>query len=444
MSAPRPSAVGDFFRGMLAVARLTMLESHRQHWWWFVLVAMAGLLLIIPSLDVVDADAQLKLAVSAISGTIAFMITLIAVFVVIIAVRRDLETRCSFMLFAKPLPRLAYCCGRWLGTMCTLALAVLLMSLAGAGAIRLQLNELPVPQVTVTPDSWQQVDQFGAVSTLRGDEQRVVLPQPSGSGVILEFTGLDPQAGDQSLLIKALVRGDSGFTPTASAPMQATLLLPDGTASKPLVLADSSPLGRTNPDGSTPPTGQFSLRHRSAERRDLNGDYVRLQLPVQAIAGDGSLRLHLMRVESAAGIIFSRQNGIMVSAQGAPFIVDLLIAGMINLAQAGVVAAAALLLVIISGIGTSLLGCLTLFFGGHAVAFVAEVASSSRSSEIAKRLVDLIVPIVPYFARFEVAANLAALQSLSALTIGDAWLYFGLWIVAFMACAWFTLLRREL
>ena len=134
----------------------------------------------------------------------------------------------------------------------------------------------------------------------------------------------------------------------------------------------------------------------------------------------------------------------MVSTHGAPFVVDLFTAGIVNLAQAGVIAAVALTLVIVSGIGTSLLGCLTLFFGGHAIGFVAEIADSSRTSELSKRIIDLILPIVPDFGRFEVAASLASLRSISGSTILDAWLYFGLWIVVFMMAAWTILWRREL
>ena len=109
-----------------------MLESYRQRLWWFILLAMVGLLLIIPGLDAVDQSAQLKLAVSAISGTIGFITTLVAVFVVVIAVRRDLETRCSLCLCQTSA---AFCLLPWplARAMATLALAVLLLSLAGPG-----------------------------------------------------------------------------------------------------------------------------------------------------------------------------------------------------------------------------------------------------------------------------------------------------------------------
>ena len=443
-SSSSHSAVGDFIRGVMAVAKLTMLESHRQRLWWFVLIAMAGLLLIIPSLEAVSSESQLKLAVSAITGTIGFITTLVAVFVVIIAVRRDLETRCSFMLFSKPLPRSAYCVGRWLGTMITLGLAIILLSCAGAGAIRLQLGALPVPQHTLGPSAWQQLNHLGSTIDVRDDQERVTMAQPSGSGFVLQFRDLDPQNPRQFLLLKGMVRDFSGFTPFTWAPLQVTAQLPGGGISPPFDLSTDSPMGRVGAEDAALPDGQFALRHRAAERRDLNSDYVRLAIPQTAIAADGSLTLNVLRVESEAGIIFPRHSGIMVSTQGEPFIVDLLTAGLVNLAQAGVLASAALAFVIVSGVGTSLLGCLTLFFGGHAIAFVGDIAGSARTSELAKRLMDLIIPVVPDFGRFEVAANLAGLRSVSFGTIIDSWLYFGTWIVVFMAFAWTCLWRREL
>ena len=441
---PAHATILDFFRGTLAVARLTITESNRQRLWWFVLLAMAGLLLVIPTLNAVDDGARLKLAVAAISGTIGFITTLVAVFVIVIAVRRDLESRCSFMLFSKPLPRLAYCFGRWLGAMGTLALAVLLLSVAGTAAIRLQLGQLPYPQQTMTPVHWQSLDHLGATSEVRDDAQRVILDQRSGAGLRLTFSGLAVDGREQFLLLKAMVSGSSGYSTFSWAPIQAAALAAKDGQPVLLEVAPDSLFGRTDTEGNAIPDGQLALRHRANQRSDLQADYLRLVIPPTALQADGSLRLQILRMGSESGIIFSRENGIMVTTNGSPFIVDLLKAGLVNLAQAGVLAAAALALVIISGVGTSLLGCLTLFFGGHAVGLVGEVSSSSQTSLLAKRIIDLLVPIVPDFGRFPVAAELAAAQSIDASSIIHAWFYFGIWMVALMGFSWFILWRKEL
>ena len=60
-----------------------------------------------------------------------------------------------------------------------------------------------------------------------------------------------------------------------------------------------------------------------------------LAYPSFVIAGDGSLSLHILRLESQTGIIFNREQGILVTTSGSPFVVDLLAAGLVHLAQVG-------------------------------------------------------------------------------------------------------------
>lgn len=438
----------DFIRGTMAVARLTILEATRQRFWWLTLVAMALLLLIIPGLQAVDDAARLKLAVAAISGTIGFITTLVSVLLVIITVRRDLESRSSFMLFVKPLPRLAYCLGRWLGAVLTLGLAVLLLSIAGAAAITWQLGATPVPQRIVEASHWQVIDHLGALSSIRDDERHLTLGQRPGAGLRLRFDGLVPGEPGQRILIKAMVRGRDGFTPFSWAPVQVAALRSgaESGARDPqlLTVAADSNLGRLDPSGHETAAGQIVLRHRALQRSDLQADYVHLDLPATAIDHGGSLHLQLLRMDSESVITIPREGGIMVTTRGPPFVVDLLKAGLVHLAHAGVLAAVALLLVVIAGVGTSLLGCLTVFFGGHAISVVSEVSQSPQTSLLARRVIDLITPLVPDFGRFPVAAELAAAHSIPLSTIAAAWLYFGLWMVVMIVLGWLVLTRKEL
>ncbi|TVR47017.1 MAG: hypothetical protein EA402_01995 [Planctomycetota bacterium] len=432
--AAPPQAIAAFIAGTLAMARLTVLEATRQRFWWLVIAGMVGLLLLIPRLTAVDEAAQVKLSVAAVAGTIGFITTLASVFLVVVSVRRDLETRCSFMLFSKPLSRLGYCLGRWLGTVVAMAVAMLLLSLAGVLAIALQLGSVPRPLSLSQVDNWSLIDGFGGLHTPRADLSAITLDQRPGSGLRAHFRGLGDQPGE--LLVKAMVRSRDGFSPHATTPIQIALLHTDQEGVERAQLL--APLGESDP------AKPVLLRHRGLQRTDLQVDYIRFAIPSEFRQGSGDLRIQMLRLDGEAVITVPRRDGIILAHPGPAFLTSMFIAGFVQLAHTGILAAAALLLVLMAGIGTSLLGCLTLFFGAHAVGFIAEVSASPQTGLLARRLIDLLVPVIPDFSRFPVAAQLAAAQAVSPFTILSSWLYFGIWTLVLLALAWIALRRKEL
>lgn len=445
MSSTRsePSWLMDSLRGMLAVATLTVREAMRQRLWLVLVVAVAAVLLAVPLLQAAEESDRLRLSVAVISGTIAFVTSLLAIFMVCVAVRRDLETRCSFMLFSKPLPRLAYCLGRWLGATLSIIVVVSVLTLAGTLAVMLQLGGAPASFAVQGPDQWQRIDRFGALSLVRDDEQRINMPQRTGAGMQVRFTGAQLET-DAVLLVKASVRGS--MTGAVSVPMQVAVLREDADGRLlPTTLQPSGEgAGLRDRAGRQVESGQVLLRHRDEHRNDLERDYLAFPLQADWLDDDGTLTIRIVRTDDEGAVSWYRDNSLLIRQQGQPFMINLWKASLVAAAQASMLAAIALMCVIFTGVGTTLLASLTVLGAGSTVGVVREVAQSSQTGIMARRLIDLVLPVVPDFSRFPVATLLAQGQTIPFATVLAAWWYFAMWMVVALALAWWILRRREL
>jgi hypothetical protein len=210
-----------------------------------------------------------------------------------------------------------------------------------------------------------------------------------------------------------------------------------------LELAEDSPYGHRL-RGEVVAEGQVALRHRDAERDGLDTDYARVILPAAAIAADGSAVIELRRVESLAGIGFRRSSDIRVAQPAGTFVGNQFRAGLITLAQAGLLAAAALYLASIASVGTALLGCLTIYFAGNAVGIVSETLAWGSLPMALDRLLRLIISLMPDFSAFATGPALAAGEVVSWSSVAGSWLYFGIFTLAFGVAAAVSFARREL
>lgn len=423
--------------GGWAIAGLTAREVLRQRLWLLPLAAAVAILVAVPTLPAVTPADRQTLAVVLVGSVCGFVLTLGAVLVAGHLVRRDLESRTGFLLFAKPLPRLGYVLGRWCGLVGVLAIALLLMGGVGCAAVAWRLGGLPTPRQTQAPVQAWKLERGGAVELpveqetifLRGSPRR-----GEGQGVRLRWTGLPVDEG-QNLLLQARVGGRGPISTGERARVQVSARLADGGAVR-LELDPDSPMGGSR-------EGEIDLVHRDARRRHLDQDYARLVLPV-AVLADGVLDLQIDRLDETTTLAFSRDGGALVASRGGSFLANAVLAGAVQLAQAAVLAAAALLLVVVANEAVALLGGLTLFFGGHAVAALRAGISTRDGPTPASRFLDLYGLVQPDFARYGVEAQLAAGERIAFGTVGAAWGYFGIFIVVYLGAAWLLLRRREL
>lgn len=437
-----PSWIMDSLRGTMAIALLSVREAMRQRLWVVLVVAVIAVLLAVPLLQAAEASDRLRLSVAVISGTIAFVTSLLAIFMVCVAVHRDLETRCSFMLFSKPLPRFSYCLGRWLGATLSVIMVVSVLALAGTLAVILQLGGAPSSFRVQAPEQWQRIDRFGAQTMVRDDEQRMSMPQRTGAGMQVRFSGVQLHE-DAVLLVKAGVRG--GVTGAVSVPLQVAVLRPgDDGALLPFTLEPLEGSGRRDRAGRSVDSGQVLLRHRDHNRNDLQRDYLAFPLQPQWLDDAGNLHIRLIRTDDEGMVTWYRDNSLLIRQQGQPFVINLWKASLVAAAQASLLAAIALLCVIFTGVGTTLLASLTVLGAGSAVSVVREMAQSPQTGATTRRLLDLILPVIPDFSRFPVASMLAQGQTIHLSTVLAAWGYFALWIIVALVLAWWTLRRREL
>ena len=272
-----------------AMAGITFTEAWRQKLW--LVVALGGLLLMaaIPNLRAVDDSARLKLSVATVSGTIGFVSILLAVLIGAVYLRRDIETRTGFMLFAKPLGRWRYLLGRWLGIVMVSLVAMLALLTLGIGSTYVQLGSLPTP-LSVTPNGLRWTMSNGEPQPTIAGRERIWLSGPPhlghGEGIRWRVDGLSPTRTEPYvIMIKATVQGY-----TTDAPIDRAIVSIDGIsqeADQPdlrLSLVDHSPYGH----GEQLRTGEMVLRNRGRAQNDYQQDYLLVELPPALIAADGS------------------------------------------------------------------------------------------------------------------------------------------------------------
>ena len=434
--------------GAWALAGLTVTEAMRQRLWLLFVVAVACLVIQAPSLQAVDRGAQLKLAVVAITGAISFVITLLAVLVAATALRRDLDSRTGFLLFAKPLARSAYLCGRWAGVQAGLLIGILCLCVVGTLTMVWQFPTMPEMRRVINPAGWEQLSAFGQAIPIDEAKERVQLSGAPGNGVRWRFTGLP--AHPPSTGIEVLLRvGVHGFDPQASveeALVQVSALpAAGGPDAAPQVLAidAQSPYGRTRADQPVS-AGQAVVRDRDESRTDLSTDYLRLRLPASCIDASGAATIQLIRLESRSALTIGRSSSLKIAGAGGSFFANLVRGGLVMLAGASLLAGWTLVCAVVSNIGVTALGGLTLYFAGCALPAMREVITYNDTSLAARRLMNLGLEVLLDFERYGVAVRLAASEAVDWSMVLSAWSYYGSYTLVFLILAWASFARREL
>jgi hypothetical protein len=432
--------VKDWFCGWFAVALTTVREAQRQRLWLLFVAGMGVLAAAATGLSAVDQADRLKLAVVAQSAVVGFVAVLLAVLVPAAALRRDLEARVGFLLFAKPLAKSAYLWGRWSGVLGILAVGSAAIIAVGAATIAWRFDGLPAVRRTVAPGSWEQVSSVGQVSPIAANKRQVGLGGLPGNAVRWHFTDLP--AGDQELLIKARVRGQDIDDPVGDLLVQVSAGASGATNSQALSVDPASPYGLQRGAATVAP-GQAVLRDREAGRTDLAADYLRLRLPASCIVG-GETTVQLTRLEARGTLVVEREAGCLVAADGGNFVANVARGVVMQLAGAGVLAAAALLFACVGNLGVALLGGLTVFLCGVALPAVREVLDYDDTGTALRRVFELALTVFPDFDRFGPAVALAAGRHLAWEAVLGAWLYAACFILPLMLLAWWALRRREL
>lgn len=434
----------DLAAGVRAVAGLTVREVARQRLWLLLVAAVGVLLVAIPHLRAVDEEARLKLSVAVVTGTLGFVLTLLAVLVGAATVRRDVEQRTGFLLFSKPLPRGAYLGGRWLGVLLVLASCAGVLGAVGIGSTRLQLGALPEPRRVAAPvERWRiengvpvAVDAREETVRLAGSPQR-----GRGEGMRWRFEGLPPER-DLELLVKAGI-GGYALGQAARQALVAVAAAAEGRTPQVLELAEDSPYGRTFIGLGEAEAHQVVLRDRPASRDNLAKDYARLVVPREAIGADGSLIVQLNRLEGQSQLALDR-GGVLVAHPGGTFAGSLLRGVLVLLAQAALLCAAACAAAPVARIGTVLLACLTLYFAGNALAYLREGLAVEDYAHGVRRIFELVILVLPDFGRYPVEARLAAGETVEWATVAGAAGYYGAYAAAFLVAGWLILRRAEL
>lgn len=427
--------------GLAAIAHLTLLEILRQRLWLLGVLGAIAILALVPGMEAVDESARLKLAVAGVTGTVGFIVTLVALLVGAIACRRDAEAKTAFTLFTKPLPRWAYLVGRWLGVQVFIALLLVVLGLAGLVAIRLQHGGLPQARQAVDADTWSVVEHGETVAIDQSRQEVRISGDPrrgQGQALRLRFTDLAPGSAEL-VLLRCQVYGPSIGRGSDRTPVQVSLRRPDGSISR-LTLQDESPYGADR-DHDDP--HRILLRDRERQLTDLDRDYARVVLPADAVAADGSLLVQIDRLLGGTALGVTRSGGIVIAGPGQTFALVLFQALAVVWIQAGVLVAISLWLVGLAKIPVVLLGGLTIYFGGLVLPYLREAVDDGDLAQPLIRLLDLYTRIQPDFQCFAVEARLAAGQAIDGLLLVQAAGYYGLYIVLALAAGWWSLRRAE-
>ncbi len=443
-----------------AIVGLSVREALRQRLWLLFAAAAAAVMIVGLSLGAVDGPNKLKLAVVAITAAISFVVVLLAVLVGSGQVRRDLDARVAFLLFAKPMPRLAYLLGRWTGVQVILLAGIITLSLVGTGMIWATFKQVPVIFAVTVPGEWDEVSSLGETLPIADGNNRKALSGQPGNGVRWTLHGLPTDVaayagGGLDLLLRCQVRSVDYGLNVEECLVQVSASPGDKTSKKAeksatprlLAIAPDSPYGFGTDgatDGATAGDGQVLMRHRDQIRNDYTVDYARLKLTRDSVSADGTSVIQITRLDSRAQLIVTKTNSLKVARPGGSLAANLIRGGLVLLASAAMLTAWTLFIGSMSNLGVTLLAGLTMFFAGNALWTIQDTLAYETLSVPAQRTLQLAQLLLPDFERFQVAANLAAGQSITWFAVVNAWLYFGAYTAFFLGLAWVALVRKEL
>ena len=283
----------DWLSGWWSLTRITALELLRQRLWLLLLIVITGVVIGITTIEAAAPSEQRKLAVAVVISVIGFVITVLAMLCGAQLVRRDIDTRIGFTIFAKPLPLSAYVWGRWTGLTLWLFIASSALAIVGSIALHSSVEE-PVPEFLRIAKP-QSVERFDAFSRPQFDtRQALVLAGTPGDFLRVTFTGLAQR--DHELRLRSTIRGSLAWQPTSYAEIRVLAASRQDAESVPVVLSSQSPYGATWQDGSAVSGGAIVMRNHDNKTPAFDVDYARLVIPAAAIAADGTCILDIVRL----------------------------------------------------------------------------------------------------------------------------------------------------
>ncbi|NRA39164.1 MAG: hypothetical protein HRU15_13550 [Planctomycetes bacterium] len=433
-----------WWRACWAMSRLTILEIIRQKVWLVIFIVMLIMLLVLSGLEAVDEASRMKLSISAISGSINFVSTLLSILIVAATVTRDREQLVSLTLFAKPLPMSAYVCGRWLGVQIAVLAGIILLNAVGSVAVHLRASE-PVQEMRAVQEaeSWVHVDPYGETSII--DSERHTLAG-SAKNLALRWHMSNIPAGDDDLTILIKGRMRSGDAAHTQAQVNVLAVTNDGNNQVyHLPLSEDSPYGAFYQDGNAVASQNIiMMRHKNSRENDLNQDYMRFILPRAYISSADSCDIQIIRKDGLASLSFHKDTACLLASYGGSFDGNMQFAGFIVLAQVGYLNAVAILCACFTSVGVTLLAGLSAFFGALLLNYIYEVAPVIKIPYFVDRFLHLLQVIIPDFNKFGVESLLSGGRSIGWSLVVDAWVYYGMFSLGFIIMAWLVMLRREL
>jgi len=424
------------------MAGISIRELWRLHVWVAFAVLTLAIALALPHLSAVDSSSRLKLAVVLITGGIGFVTTLFAMLIGASQLRRDLDSRVSVMLFAKPLPISSYLAGRLLGVVAALGAFLAVMAVVCSALLTLHFGSSPVMRTVAMADGWSALSSSGGQVPIPANQSVQHLGGPIGNGLVFHFSGISPQGVDVLLRVDARSR-DPGVV--AEHLQVEVLASPEPTlaAAHVLQVRPDSPYGHDD-RATGAPSSRVLLRARDQAHQDLSLDYCRLELTPQCVAPDGETWIELVRFDPSSAMIVDRGNSLLLAVDGGSFMMNLARGLAVLLAQATLLCSFTLLVASVSNLAVALLGGLSLYFAGNALWALRETLLYGEPGPVTQRLVHLGLDILPDFDRSGVAAHLAAGQAVSWEMVRVAWTYDGVYAVLFFLLAWRSLKGREL
>ncbi|MEK7415860.1 MAG: hypothetical protein AAB263_21345 [Planctomycetota bacterium] len=425
-------------RGVLAVAGLTWREGWRGRLWLVPLAAIALLIIIAPSVDAAEPGGAMRLIIAASSIAAGFCAVLLAALVPAAQMTRDIEGRIALTVLPKPLPRIGWLLGRWLGTMAICAAVALLISTAGSAIVTWRTGQVQTSRAVQRADSFMRLSGLGESVQVAGGFVR--LAGPAGDGVRWTFHGLQPSSTAYEVLLRAQIhQRDSGNT--MPVPIRAAAIGMDGSV-LPLLLDPASPYGRTPMDASMNGANCW-LADRSPERNSLGSDWARLRIPAGAISDAGQLVIRMTRLDPLSTIAVT-EAGCAVAVPAGAQPLHAALATLAELAAPAVIAAAALAVATIGSLPIALLAALTLAFAGNVLWAVREVLSWGELSRPVARMLELCMTCVPDFHATGQGVLLAAGEAVTMQHIAAAWSGILPHLLVLLALGWWALARRQL
>jgi hypothetical protein len=181
---------------------------------------------------------------------------------------------------------------------------------------------------------------------------------------------------------------------------------------------------------------------RRANRTDLAQDYLRLRLPAELVR-DGEVAVQVTRLDDFATLVVDRAGTCFIATRAGSFPANLLLAGGVVLAHAGLLVAVALCCASLSNVGVTLFATLTYYFAGNTVEILRETLRWERMEVATRRFLELVLWLAPDLSAYPVAAQLAASRAIGGGVILDAWGHYGVYLLVFLVLAWLALCRRE-